>query len=76
MRKRITRQKITLLITMLATSFVALAQSDLPVKVEMKGSKGTIIVGEAIASFNNPWAMAFLPDGPVLPTLPREGRAV
>ena len=68
MRKRITRQKITLLITMLATSFVALAQSDLPVKVEMKGSKGTIIVGEAIASFNNPWAMAFLPDGHSLVT--------
>ena len=68
MRKRITRQKITLLITMLATSFVALAQSDLPVKVEMIGSKGTIIVGEAIASFNNPWAMAFLPDGHSLVT--------
>lgn len=68
MRKRITRQKITLLITMLATSFVALAQSDLPVKVEMKGSKGTIIGGEAIASFNNPWAMAFLPDGHSLVT--------
>ncbi len=68
MRKRITRQKITLLITMLATSFVALAQSDLPVKVEMKGSKGTIIDGEAIASFNNPWAMAFLPDGHSLVT--------
>ena len=68
MRKRITRQKITLLITMLATSFVALAQSDLPVKVEMKGSKGTIIGGEAIASFNNPWAMAFLPGGHSLVT--------
>ena len=68
MRKRITRQKITLLITMLATSFVALAQSDLPTKVEMKGSNGTTLVGDAIASFNNPWAMAFLPDGHSLVT--------
>jgi len=68
MRKRITRQKITLLFTLLTTSFVASAQSDFPTQVELKGSKGTALVGEAITSFENPWAMAFLPDGQSLVT--------
>ncbi|AEF02079.1 PQQ-dependent sugar dehydrogenase [Alteromonas naphthalenivorans] len=68
MRKRITRQKVALLFTMLATSFVASAQSGSPAKVELKGSKGTTLVGEAITSFENPWAMAFLPDGHSLVT--------
>ncbi|WOI38554.1 PQQ-dependent sugar dehydrogenase [Alteromonas sp. CI.11.F.A3] len=68
MRKRITRQKIALLITLLATSFVATSQSELPTQIDMKGSKGTTLVGKAITSFENPWAMAFLPDGHSLVT--------
>ncbi|MDO6568583.1 PQQ-dependent sugar dehydrogenase [Alteromonas sp. 1_MG-2023] len=68
MRKRITRQKIAFLITMVATSFASLAQSELPMQVEMKGSKGTMLAGTAITSFDNPWAMAFLPNGHSLVT--------
>lgn len=68
MRKPNTRQKLTLLFTILTTSFVASAQSDFPTQIDMKGSKGTTLVGEAITSFENPWAMAFLPDGHSLVT--------
>ena len=68
MRKPNTRQKLTLLFTILTTSFVASAQSDFPTQIDMKGSKGTMLVGEAITSFENPWAMAFLPDGHSLVT--------
>lgn len=68
MRKPNTRQKLTLLFTILTTSFVASAQSELPTQIDMKGSKGTTLVGEAITSFENPWAMAFLPDGHSLVT--------
>lgn len=68
MRKPNTRQKLTLLFTILSTSFGASAQPDFPTQVELKGSKGTMLVGEAITSFENPWAMAFLPDGHSLVT--------
>ena len=68
MRKPNTRQKLNLLFTILTTSFVASAQSELPTQIDMKGSKGTTLVGEAITSFENPWAMAFLPDGHSLVT--------
>lgn len=68
MRKPNTRQKVAFLFTILATSFGASAQPDFPTQVELKGSKGTMLVGEAITSFENPWAMAFLPDGHSLVT--------
>ena len=68
MRKPNTRRNLTLLFTILTTSFVASAQSDFPTQIDMKGSKGTTLVGEAITSFENPWAMAFLPDGHSLVT--------
>ena len=68
MRKPITGKKVAFLFTMLATSFVASAQSDFPTQVELKGSKGTMLVGKAITSFENPWAMVFLPDGHSLVT--------
>lgn len=68
MRNSITRQKIAFVITLVATSFVALAQSGLPTQVDIKGSKGTGLVGTAITSFDSPWAMAFLPDGHSLVT--------
>lgn len=68
MRKPITGKKVAFLFTMLATSFVASTQPDFPTQVELKGSKGTMLVGKAITSFENPWAMVFLPDGHSLVT--------
>lgn len=64
-QKRI-KQKVALLATLLATSFAALAQST--EQVEISGSEGTALVGEVLSSFDNPWAMAFLPDGHSLVT--------
>ena len=62
------RQKIVFLITMIATSFTTLAQSDSPTQVQMQGSEGTSLVCEVKASFEQPWAMTFLPDGHSLVT--------
>ncbi|AUC89200.1 glucose dehydrogenase [Alteromonas sp. MB-3u-76] len=64
-QKRI-KQKVALLATLLATSFAALAQST--EQVEISGSEGTALVGEVLSSFDNPWAMTFLPDGHSLVT--------
>ena len=62
------RQKIALLLTLFATSFFASAQSNSSEQIEMKGSKGTTVTGNVLTSFDNPWAMAFLPDGHSLVT--------
>lgn len=64
-QKRI-KQKVALLATLLATSFAALAQST--EQVEISGSEGKALVGEVLSSFDNPWAMTFLPDGHSLVT--------
>lgn len=64
-QKRI-KQKVALLATLLATSFAALAQST--EQVEINGSEGKVLVGEVLSSFDNPWAMTFLPDGHSLVT--------
>ncbi|MDC8830239.1 PQQ-dependent sugar dehydrogenase [Alteromonas gilva] len=68
MQKRIIRQKIALLVTLLAASFVAAAQFGSSAQVEMKGSEGTSLVGHVKSSFDHPWAMTFLPDGHSLVT--------
>ena len=62
------RQKAALFLTLAATSFVTVAQSESSGQVEMKGSKGTSLTGSVMTSFNQPWAMAFLPDGHSLVT--------
>lgn len=61
-------RKIALIVTLVATSYGSLAQSNSPTQVEMTGSEGTVLMGSAITSFDNPWAMAFLPDGHSLVT--------
>lgn len=61
-------KKNALLITLLATSFLSFAQSTPSEQIEMTGSNGTVITGSVLTSFNNPWAMAFLPDGHSLVT--------
>ena len=61
-------KKNALLITLLATSFLSFAQSTPSEQIEMTGSNGTVVTGSVLTSFNNPWAMAFLPDGHSLVT--------
>ncbi|MFZ8198389.1 PQQ-dependent sugar dehydrogenase [Alteromonas portus] len=60
--------KAALLVTLFATSFFTLAQSNSSEQIEMKGSKGTSVTGNVLASFDSPWAMTFLPDGHSLVT--------
>ncbi|WP_218352253.1 PQQ-dependent sugar dehydrogenase [Alteromonas lipotrueiana] len=62
------RHKIAFLFTMLATSFVAVAQSESSAQVEIDGSQGTSLTGAVMTSFDKPWAMTFLPDGHSLVT--------
>ena len=61
-------RKAALLVTLFATSFFTFAQSGSSEQIEMKGSNGTVVKGSVLTSFNNPWAMAFLPDGHSLVT--------
>ena len=67
-QRTIAPQKIAVLFTLLATSLVASAQSGDSPQVEMKGSKGTTVVGKVLETFDQPWAMTFLPDGHSLVT--------
>ncbi|NMH60332.1 PQQ-dependent sugar dehydrogenase [Alteromonas ponticola] len=60
--------KIVFFITLLTMSFVTFGQSDQSAQVEMKGSQGTSLTGDVITTFDQPWAMAFLPDGHSLVT--------
>lgn len=62
------RHKIAFLFTMVATSFVAVAQSESSAQVEIDGSQGTSLTGAVMTSFDKPWAMTFLPDGHSLVT--------
>ncbi|MDP6881302.1 MAG: PQQ-dependent sugar dehydrogenase, partial [Alteromonas macleodii] len=62
------RRKAALLVALFATSFFTFAQSNTSEQIEMKGSKGTTVTGNVQASFDNPWAMTFLPDGHSLVT--------
>ncbi|MGQ8364440.1 PQQ-dependent sugar dehydrogenase [Glaciecola sp. 1036] len=57
------RQKIAFLITMLLASSFATAE-----EIEMKGSQGASLNATVLASFDQPWAMTFLPDGQSLVT--------
>ncbi|WP_333972164.1 PQQ-dependent sugar dehydrogenase [Alteromonas mediterranea] len=61
-------RKAAVLVTLFATSLFTFAQSGSSGKVEMKGSKGTTVVGNVQSTFDNPWAMTFLPDGHSLVT--------
>ena len=61
-------RKAVLLVTLFATSFFTSAQSVSSEQVEMKGSVGTSVMGSVQSTFDNPWAMAFLPDGHSLVT--------
>lgn len=62
-RQKIARQKIVFFTTAIAMSFASFAQSDGAAQVELKGSEGSSLVGDVKATFNQPWAMVFLPDG-------------
>ena len=60
--------KAALLVALFATSFFTFAQSNSPEQIEMKGSEGTTVMGSVQSTFDNPWAMVFLPDGHSLVT--------
>ncbi len=60
--------KTALLVTLFASSFFSFAQSDSSEQITMKGSNGTTVIGTVKSSFDNPWAMTFLPDGHSLVT--------
>lgn len=62
------RQKVALFLTLAATSFVTVAQSESSEQIEMKGSNGASLTGSVMGSFDQPWAMTFLPDGHSLVT--------
>ena len=61
-------RKAAVLVTLFATSFFTFAQSTSSKQVEMKGSEGTTVMGSVQSTFDNPWAMVFLPDGHSLVT--------
>ena len=60
--------KAALLVTFFATSFFTFAKSNSPEQIEMKGSEGTTVMVSVQSTFDNPWAMVFLPDGHSLVT--------
>ncbi len=60
--------KTALLVTLFASSFFSFAQSDSSEQITMKGSNGNTVIGNVKSSFDNPWAMTFLPDGHSLVT--------
>lgn len=62
------RQKLACFTTLMALSFTTLAQSGSSTQVEMTGSQGTTLTGEVKSTFDQPWAMTFLPDGHSLVT--------
>ena len=62
------RHRIALFFALLLTSGATMAQSGAMQQVEMKGSKGSALTGEVLATFEQPWAMTFLPDGHSLVT--------
>jgi len=68
MRKKMIKQKLAVLATVMAASFTTAVQSSWAEQVEMQGSKGTAVVGNVLATFDQPWAMTFLPDGHSLVT--------
>ena len=68
MQKIPARKKLLFFIALITTSISALAQSAFAAEIEMKGSKGTTLTGQVMASFDQPWAMTFLPDGHSLVT--------
>lgn len=61
-------RKAALLVTLFATPFFTFAQSGSSEQVEMKGTVGTSVMGSVQSTFDNPWAMALLPDGHSLVT--------
>jgi len=68
MQKTIIKKRLALLVTIMAASFTTAVQSSWAEQVEMKGSKGTTVTGNVLATFDQPWAMTFLPDGHSLVT--------
>ena len=61
-------RKAALLVTLFATSFFTFAQSNSTEQIKMTGSNGSSVMGSVQSTFDNPWAMAFLPDGHSLVT--------
>ena len=61
-------RKAALLVTLFATSFFTFAQSNSTEQIKMTGSNGSSVMGNVQSTFDNPWAMAFLPDGHSLVT--------
>lgn len=56
-------------ITVIATAFVAsTCMVGSVMAFEIEGNEGTILEASELASFNEPWAMSFLPDGRMLVT--------
>ena len=68
MQKIPARKKLLFFITLITTSFVASAQNGWSAEIEMEGSEGTTLTGKVMATFDQPWAMTFLPDGHSLVT--------
>lgn len=62
------RQKISLLIPLLVVTSFATAQTKSMSQVDIQGSDGTNLTGAVLATFDQPWAMTFLPDGHSLVT--------
>lgn len=68
MQKIPARKKLLFFITLITTSFVASAQNGWSAEIEMEGSEGTTLTGKVMTTFDQPWAMTFLPDGHSLVT--------
>lgn len=68
MQNILARKTLLFLLSLITTSFAALAQSSSSEHIEIKGSEGSTLSGQVMASFDKPWAMTFLPDGHSLVT--------
>lgn len=62
------RQKLAVLLTLLMATGAAVAKSGSVEQVEITGSQSGDMTGHVLATFEQPWAMTFLPDGHSLVT--------
>ena len=56
--------RLTILLLIIITIALPVAAGDFPIE----GTKGTGLAAARIATFDEPWAMTFLPDGTLLVT--------